>query len=539
MVMNPPFRVSTTNNSRINPNTLTLSLTNENENDYIHRAMTSIVSKIGVLGDELSGRQSKLLYYYNHHEKSIFISLIISTIFNLFVNRDETTINFQGSNAKVRYYAVNIFSISTIYKNIPYYTYPNENYWTIINIKPNNNWMNNITFFSITPYIGQYEISESDQVEYVDYLANVNTAFNSILCKSNNETIFNDENQEISVIYTFSSVLQKVSHNPKKNTYAFLLPNIFRKANFSFIARFQRKDESIPLHLEQYFSALTFSKLPFTDTNLLEINQMSDVYLYNELVNYNRKNTDYNINKENIDAFIATSKSYNESDMNQIKIYPYFYLKNNNTVVTNAYQLINTKSTCNALINDYNKNYYNTEIITLRDADGNLQYNSLKILAINHSKSGYATESNIQIYNVNNQKSIYTLLTSSSLPTLSDSTYPSSKYNGSQTLDIIEEDIDLTTDTFSNIEQIAVFERVSYPISTYDHQTKCYVNSGPRYTSFYIDPSSEQENSSTNDTVDDVESESNIYLIKTNDSDFSLAKNYSPYSTLNFRVYLS
>ena len=44
---------------------------------------------------------------------------------------------------------VNILPISKIYKNIPYYTFPDKNYWTVIQITPDKSWVDEVTFFSI------------------------------------------------------------------------------------------------------------------------------------------------------------------------------------------------------------------------------------------------------------------------------------------------------------------------------------------------------------------------------------------------------
>ena len=545
MTMNPAFRiygsdVPIQNSSRVKRDIHTVATIRQEDN--IARIMDSIGNKINFFISNIKDRDSKLLFYYRYHERSIFINLIVSTIFNLIVNPDDTTINFQGANSKVRYFAVNILPISTIYKNIPYYNFPNHRYWTVINIKPRKVWTNNITFFSITPYIGQYDrinASPDEGREYVDYLANVNTAFNSILAKSNNATIFDDDNtEEISIIYTFSHILQKVTNDPHNGVYSFLLPGIFDRATFTFVARFQKKDESKKLSVLSHISAFTFSELPFKNTDFLQIDDNTNLLLENELDMHPRKNTNYESNKTAIDQFISLAKSYDENyTMLKYKIYPYFYLKNNNVVVTNAYQLINSNSDCNALINDYNKNYYNTEIIQLRDGNGNLAVSSLKILAINHVSSMYATESNIQIYNVDTQKSIFTLETSTSLPLLSDKSYPSHTYDVEQTDTILERDIDLTDDIFNGVDQISIFERVSYPVSTFDDVNQFYVNSGPRYTSFSIDNLYEEENSSLTDTVEYVESNQSVYLIKSNNTDFSLSSNFNPYSTMNFRVY--
>ena len=136
-------------------------------------------------------------------------------------------------------------------------------------------------------------------------------------------------------------------------------------------------------------------------------------------------------------------------------------------MVTNFYQLVDSNSTCNALINDYNKNYYNSEIITIRnETNGSLLYDTLKVLVLNHVNSGYATTANIQVYGVASQRSLQTFNTTDDLPELSNKNYPTTSYSVKQNTGIYELNIDLTDSMYEDISQIAVFERVCYPPCT-------------------------------------------------------------------------
>jgi hypothetical protein len=197
--------------------------------------------------------------------------------------------------------------------------------------------------------------------------------------------------------------------------------------------------------------------------------------------------------------------------------------------------MIEDDSDCNALYNDFNKNYYNSDVITIRDSEGNLIVKSFKLIALNHVLSGYSTSNNIQIYNVQSQKSIETISTSSELPFLSDVSSASNTYNVIQSKGIYTIDIDLTSSQYDGITQIAFFERVCYPIA-FTSNEKELVNSGPRYSSFRYDRSAKDQNPSETCTLDDVE-KNNVYTITSNDENFSLHLNYCKYSTLNFRVY--
>lgn len=288
--------------------------------------------------------------------------------------------------------------------------------------------------------------------------------------------------------------------------------------------------------------AFTFSDYPNflsqfeTDSNI-EI--ATKEYVENELNNVPIIHSNYgtlNGNTNNVDNFIATVKDYNDNvDYTPLKIYPYFYLSNNNVVVTDVYQLIHSNSTCNALINDFNKNYYNSEAITIRDEQGNLLYSKFIILALNHTLSGYATSTNIQIYNVDTQKSIQTYSTSSDLPVLSNEKSPSNTFSVSQDQGLYVIEIDTSTSSFlDGVNKIAFFERVGYPIAFKQNLT--FVNSGPRYSSFTYDENNPSPNPSESCSKNDVEA-NNIYNIQTNSPEFSLHLNYCPYSTLNFRVF--
>ena len=100
--------------------------------------------------NEIMSSLGKLTFFIKNNVETIFVSLVTSTLFKLVTDFENTSINFQGANAKIAYYAVNILPISKIYKNIPYYTFPNEKYWTIIQITPDKSWVDEVTFFSIT-----------------------------------------------------------------------------------------------------------------------------------------------------------------------------------------------------------------------------------------------------------------------------------------------------------------------------------------------------------------------------------------------------
>ena len=483
--------------------------------------------------NEIMSSLGKLTFFIKNNVETIFVSLVTSTLFKLVTDFENTSINFQGANAKIAYYAVNILPISKIYKNIPYYTFPNEKYWTIIQITPDKSWVDEVTFFSITPYIGQYTNESNTEI---DYLANVNISFNSILLNGNSKNIFNSK-EKITIIYTFLPAFQRLTNEPGNNVYSYLLPNKLQNANFTFITRFEKKDENTKkLNVASFFRAYTFSDVPTTIERLssLQSESYTSNFLKNTLITYPKMNTNYSGNKENIDQFISLSKEYNEI-YKSFKIYPYFYVKNNNHVVTNFYQLVDSNSTCNALINDYNKNYYNSEIITIRnETNGSLLYDTLKVLVLNHVNSGYATTANIQVYDVASQRSLQTFNTTDDLPEISNKNYPTTSYSVKQNTGIYELNIDLTDSMYEDISQIAVFERVCYPPCT--EENDIIYNSGPRYTSFKINTDGPVVNSSLTDT-EEIVMQNYVYTIESNDPNFSLDQNYNPYSTMNFRVF--
>ena len=554
-------------NSQSNLNSIT---TDNNSNDTFDELNDNnshnVLHELNLTTTENSGttrslsKQQKIQFFMNHHVKTIFIGLVALTLFKqnikLITNR-ENAINHQGANSKISYYAVTIPPITKVIKNIPYYQFDSKKYWTLIKIKPSDSWMKYVSFFSITPYIGTYNVGSQNEKEY---LANVNVSFNSILLKGNNPNIYQNK-ESIQLIYTFSTVFQKLLHDPKNNVYAYLLPgDQYDISNFTFMCRFEKIDNltnsqklRLAAAIKKNFNAFTFSDFPFqgkangttTHNNLsgyIFDHYSNSTQLKNTLEYYPKINTDYENNKIYINEFITKSKQYN-STHSPFKIYPYFYLRNNNHVVTNFYQLQESDSDCNALINDYNKNYYNSEIITIRnEAGSSLNYTSLKVLALNHVNSGYATTCNIQVYDVSTQKSLETFNSSSNLPSINSVNYPDTTYSVTQTKGIYEFDIDLTKTIYENTTQISVFERICYPPCTVEEESttnSSYIkNSGPRYTSFKIitDNPEIPENSSVTDSQEIV-NEKYVYTIQSNDSEYSLHKNFNVYSTMNLRVY--
>lgn len=475
--------------------------------------------------------QNKILFFLRYNQPSLFINLIMSVLFRTVVSL-QRDINFQGANSQVRYFSVNIFPISKFSDNVPFYKYPDTNFWTVLTIDTRGPWVNKVKFFSFTPYLGQY----NDGTTTRDYLANCNASITSTMIKANSPNIFSTERGMVYIFYTFDLFFAKLLHNPSKNRYAFVLPDMIDTSTFTFMTRFE-KDESVStINFLNTIKAFTFSDVPSFIPSL-ESRQNTELVppasLKETLDNYPVISPDYESNKSNIDDFISLAKKYN-TEYTPLKIFPYFYLSNQNKVVTNAYELIDDDSDCNALYNDFNKNYYNSEIITIRDSDGNLIVKKFILIALNHVLSGYSTSNNIQIYNVETQKSIQTIPTSSELPFLSEDSSASTSYDVPQDKGLYTIEVDLTTEEFDGVNQIAFFERVCYPVA-FTNVLKLF-NSGPRYTSFTYNEKAREENPSTDCSLAEVEAK-NVYTIESNNPDYSLHFNYCKYSTLNFRAY--
>ena len=476
--------------------------------------------------------ENKVFFFQTYNSPTIFINLVISVLFRAVA--DSSQINFQGANSQVRYFATNIVDISTVIQNVPFATYPTTNWWTVISIDTTRGkWLDNVKFFSFTPYLGQY----NNGSETIEYNANCNASLTSTLIKANNPKIFSSKNEKIYIFYTFNLFFAKLLHNPKENRYAFVLPNMIDTSTFTLLTRFE-KDESVDtIDFANSIQAFTFTNFPYF-IGKIEEDTVPPSVLQLELDEYPAISSDYEKNKENIDDFISTAQDYS-TKYTPLKILPYFYVSNNDTVVTNAYELIDSNSQTNALFNDFNKNYYNSEIITIRDDDGNLLIDKFYILALNHVLSGYSTTNNIQIYNVKTEKSIQTIPTSSPLPFLSDRFSASTTYLVKQEKGIYNFEVDLTDSIYDDITQIAFFERICYPVAFSTSATELrdeLVDPGPRYSSFVYNDQAPEANPSTTCTQAEVEAK-NIYTIESNDPDYSLHLNYCKYSTLNFRAY--
>lgn len=475
----------------------------------------------------------KLSYFIKHNEPSVFINLVISVVFQSFVTVN-ADINFQGANSEVTYFAVNTPSISTIYKNIPYLTFPSTNYWKLLVIDTDADWVDQVNFFSFTPYIGRYR----KEGETIDYLANCNISITSTLINANSPGIFKRKGEKVYILYTFNKVFASIFENPTENKYAITLPDMIDTSDFTIIARFEKEFSMNTVNFTNTIRQYTFSEYPYhfpSVSSNLEVDIETENSLSRKLNKFPVISSNYKKNDKNIDNFIETIKTFAQDESYEaLSIYPYFYLSNNNAVVTNVYQLIESDSTCNALINDFNKNYYNSEKIKIRNDDGSLLFSKFVILAINHTLSGYATSCNIQVYNVDTQKSIQTYRTSSLLPVLSDKDSPSDSYSVKQDEEVYQIEIDTTESWLEDIHEIAFFERINYPVAFLDNDE--YISSGPRYSTFTFDENATEANPSENCTEESV-LENNIYNITSNDPNFSLHLNYCKYSTLNFRVF--
>lgn len=480
---------------------------------------------------EPNNLQNKILFFLRYNQPSLFINLIISVLFRTVVTF-QPDINFQGANSQVRYFSVNIFPISKISNNVPFYRYPDTNFWSVLTIDTRGPWVNNVKFFSFTPYLGQYDNGTTTR----DYLANCNASITSTMIKANSPNIFSTERGTVSIFYTFNLFFARLLHNPSKNRYAFVLPDMIDTSTFTIMARFEKEQSVSTINFLNTVKAFTFSDVPSFIPSLgsrENTELVSPSSLKTTLDNYPVISPDYEKNKSTIDDFISLAKKYN-TEYTPLKIFPYFYLINQNKVVTNAYQLIDSDSECNALYNDFNKNYYNSEIITIRDSDGNLVVKKFILIALNHVLSGYSTSNNIQIYNVKTQKSIQTISTSSELPFLSDDSSASTSYNVPQEKGMYTIEVDLTTEEFDGVTEIAFFEQVCYPVA-FTNRVKLF-NSGPRYTSFTYNEKAPNDNPSTDCSLEEVEAK-NVYTIESNNEDYSLHLNYCKYSTLNFRAY--
>ena len=199
--------------------------------------------------------ENKIIFFMRYNEPSIFINLITSVLFRL-VFPDNREINFQGANSAVRYFSVNIFPITKIYKNVPYYTYPTNDYWTIIQINTNGNWVDNVKFFSFTPYIGQY----TKDGKTTDYLANCNTSITSTLIKADHPEIFTKKRDTIKILYTFNSFFAKIFNNPEKKQYAILLPNMIDSSTFTIMTRFEKTKSLNTINFSKSIRALLSSQ---------------------------------------------------------------------------------------------------------------------------------------------------------------------------------------------------------------------------------------------------------------------------------------
>tara|TARA_B100001248_G_C27267261_1_gene401326 strand:- start:13 stop:780 length:768 start_codon:yes stop_codon:yes gene_type:complete len=235
----------------------------------------------------------------------------------------------------------------------------------------------------------------------------------------------------------------------------------------------------------------------------------------------------YEKNKDNIDAFLILSKEYNKRFI-PLKVYPFYH---------HPYY---TSLSPDMMFIDLNKTIYISEPIKIRnEPKGPLLISSCIILALNHVMNGNSSENFVSLYNTEEKEIVDTFPTSNIGLALSSTNHTQttdSKIKNNQLLRI-----EIKFSKYSeDITEVILFETLKYPTKidslhssdqeNYYHQTQ--------QVSFDYNELYEFENSSSTDSVKDVQRE-NIYKIKTNDPDFSLHLNFSKYSTLNFRVYLT
>lgn len=446
----------------------------------------------------------KLMFFWRYHQPTIFHKS--DNLGTLFHQCEKTVLEIQDADSCSCSFSV---SISSLASESNFQKFSNRSHWTVMRMKTDPIWTDNIKSFSVTPYL-QIDGKSTHN----------NQSLSSEYMKVVKPSIFSKKDEIIQIFFTFDNFFARLLNDPKQNRYVFVLPFYENNPSISIVLRFEKLKANSKLNLKNSVNVHSFSNLPYFLSNLSETETSLDTET--ELKPLNEASicyTDYETNKEDIDSFLLLVSEYRKK-FTPVKIYPYY---------KDPYYTDKSKD---IMFPELNKSIYITERIRLREYPyGDLFVRSCVVLAINHVKNGISSENKIYLYNISKKQIIDTFTTSNNFGPLS-----SNVSSQKQRIGLFRKEIDFTKYD-SEITEIVFVEKIQYPISNtkkeYEDDNFYFQN---QYVSFDFNPSYETQNSSTCDTVDIVQ-KGTTYDIKTNDPEFSLHDNFSKHSTLNFRVY--
>jgi hypothetical protein len=458
----------------------------------------------------------KLMFFWRYHQPTTFTKV------NLCQNNMDNPkiLELQAANKLCHVYGIKVSSLCHKENNdqqLSFQTYSNKNYWTILTINTDNTWVDRVKNFSITPYIKVNGKSVHN-----------NQSLTSSYIKSISPNIFSSERKVIYIFFTFDNFFARLLRDESNQRYVFVLPFISNTSFIQILLRIETVGIQTKLNLKKSFNIHSFSNQPYFLPQFSKSNHHMDIET--TLKSETRDAvifSSYEKNKENIDAFLILSKEYNEK-FTPLKVYPFYH---------HPYY---TNTSPDIMFFDLNKSIYISEPIKIRnEPKGPLLVSTCIFIALNHVNNGNSGENFITLYNTEEKEIVDSFPTSDLGISLSSTKQMNSINSNKKNNELFRVEINFSKYS-DEIKEVILFETLKYPTKpeyllssdqeNYYHQTQ--------QVSFDYNQLYKYENSSLTDSEIDVQRD-NTYKIRTNNPEFSLHLNFSKYSTLNFRVYLT
>jgi hypothetical protein len=429
--------------------------------------------------------------------------------------------DYHGANIYNHYYLPVFDSITEYIDNIPVIKFNNCNEFILmeLQIPDDENYLNDINVFNITPYFYTYK---NDEVVFASTDQTIEFFMNKIY-----------PGRIIKIIFTFSETIGNLYHDD--GYIVSKLPSEYiNDVTFTFILRIgsiisYEKQQHQQLSGQQQAhktsallmnTTLTLNEMINDNINLYTSKTIIKTFpkVYGSILIY--ENT--KINKIYDRTLLISYKyiyqneiNYYKNNKNNLEIKTYLFKQNlSNPEVKYAfqsfYEAISVRPFMNLQGNNTGENYYNSDIIHLNNYKNK---NKIIILACNQLKFGYGLTSNIQIYDMNGFNVIDDGFydTSPQIPSINSINYPYLSSNNSNNNDnnhlmnynkvnnhnnvnigdlndkyplINKKVIDINNLSSHNINDIFIIERVCYNPINFNHSNYYEI---PRFSIFITD----------------------------------------------------
>jgi hypothetical protein len=415
--------------------------------------------------------------------------------------------DYHGANIYNQYYLPVFNSITQYIDNIPIIKFNNCNEFILmeIQIPDDENYLNDINIFNITPYFYTYK---NDEVVFASTDQTIEFFMNKIY-----------PDRIIKIIFTFSETIGNLYHDD--GYIISKLPSEYiNDVTFTFLLRIGNIISNENQHHQQLSgqqqthytntllmnTTLTLNEMINNNINLYTSKTIIKTFpkVYDSILIYENNKTNKNYDRTLLVSYkyiYQNEMNYYKNNKDNIEIKTYLFKQNlTNPEVKYAfqsfYEAISVKPFMNLQGNNTGENYYNSDIIHLNDYKNK---NKIIILACNQLKFGYGLTSNIQIYDMNGFNVIDDGFydTSPQIPSINSINYPylsssnnnnNSNHNNVNIGDlnnkyplIHKKDIDVNNLLSHNINDIFIIERVCYNPINFNHSNYYEI---PRFSIF-------------------------------------------------------